>query len=249
MWHETNSQKDGTIQRNTHFAESPSDLIYSGPNITIANATFKSARRKCSLSSDYDPVDLTQLSDDFLPRCNYSPKCSIDEYFKRVSITPWNTKYCKNYRIIMRRMLSQGGERTLVPAICPPLAGHIHTVFGLTAQDKRTLALLSAEFESVIMDCFIKITRKYDVYFSTISNLPIVYGFLENQLIARTLLLNCVTKYYNSLWSDCWNNLFVSDMWSKSDPRLDNKRFSTLTSEWTWDTPLRTDYERRPGTC
>lgn len=245
MWHETNSQKDGTIQRNTHFAESPSDLIYSGPNITIANATFKSARRKCSLSSDYDPVDLTQLSDDFLPRCNYSPKCSIDEYFKRVSITPWNTKYCKNYRIIMRRMLSQGGERTLVPAICPPLAGHIHTVFGLTAQDKRTLALLSAEFESVIMDCFIKITRKYDVYFSTISNLPIVYGFLENQLIARTLLLNCVTKYYNSLWSDCWNNLFVSDMWSKSDPRLDNKRFSTLTSEWTWDTPLRTDYERR----
>lgn len=245
MWHETNSQKDGTIQRNTHFAESPSDLIYSGPNITIANATFKSARSKCSLSSDYDPVDLTQLSENFLPRCNYSPKCSIDEYFKRVSMTPWNTKYCENYRIIMRRMLSQGGERTLVPAICPPLAGHIHTVFGLTAQDKRTLALLSAEFESVIMDCFIKITRKYDVYFSTISNLPIVYGFLENQLIARTLLLNCTTKYYNSLWSDCWNDTFVSDMWSKSDPRLDNKRFSTLTSEWTWDTPLRTDYERR----
>lgn len=31
----------------------------------------------------------------------------------------------------------------------------------------------------------------------------------------------------------------------KSDPRLRPTRFTSLTSEWTWDTPLRTDYERR----
>jgi hypothetical protein len=27
--------------------------------------------------------------------------------------------------------------------------------------------------------------------------------------------------------------------------RLNPERFSSLTAEWTWDTPLRTDYERR----
>ena len=33
--------------------------------------------------------------------------------------------------------------------------------------------------------------------------------------------------------------------WSKSDPRLRPEKFTSLTPEWTWDTPLRTDYERR----
>jgi PAS domain-containing protein len=38
---------------------------------------------------------------------------------------------------------------------------------------------------------------------------------------------------------------FNYDTWSKSDTRLRPERFASLTSEWTWDTPLRTDYERR----
>jgi hypothetical protein len=58
-------------------------------------------------------------------------------------------------------------------------------------------------------------------------------------------MLNSLNKYYAPLWKDCFDDSFNGETWSKSDPRLDNKRFSTLTSEWTWDTPLRTDYERR----
>ena len=47
------------------------------------------------------------------------------------------------------------------------------------------------------------------------------------------------------MWNECWLSIYEDETWSKSDSRLDNKRFSNLTSEWTWDTPLRTDYERR----
>ena len=33
--------------------------------------------------------------------------------------------------------------------------------------------------------------------------------------------------------------------WAKNDPRLTTDTFTSLTGEWEWHTPLRTDYERR----
>jgi hypothetical protein len=59
------------------------------------------------------------------------------------------------------------------------------------------------------------------------------------------MLLTCLTKHYSELWAECFDATNIFDAWTKSDPRLDNARFSTLTSEWHWSTPLRTDYERR----
>ena len=65
------------------------------------------------------------------------------------------------------------------------------------------------------------------------------------KIITRGLLLNSLTKHYAELWKDQFNEAFTKDLWSKTDPRLRPSRFTTLTSTWTWDTPLRTDYERR----
>ena len=42
-----------------------------------------------------------------------------------------------------------------------------------------------------------------------------------------------------------FNNSIKEIYWTKQDPRLDNNHFKKLTPEWTWDTPLRTDYARR----
>ncbi|MCI8895782.1 MAG: class I SAM-dependent DNA methyltransferase [Lachnospiraceae bacterium] len=67
MWHETNSQKDGTLKVNSHFPESMMDMIYSGPHISIGNPFFKTARRECVYNSDYDVIDLTKISDNYIP--------------------------------------------------------------------------------------------------------------------------------------------------------------------------------------
>jgi hypothetical protein len=61
----------------------------------------------------------------------------------------------------------------------------------------------------------------------------------------RTLLLNCLTTPYVDLWRECFDPAFLHMAWTKSDPRLPNARFATLTPEWEWSTPLRTDFERR----
>ncbi len=50
---------------------------------------------------------------------------------------------------------------------------------------------------------------------------------------------------YRKLWTNCYRESFRLERWSKSDRRLCVNRFAELSREWTWRTPLRTDYERR----
>ena len=62
-------------------------------------------------------------------------------------------------------------------------------------------------------------------------------------LRSRTLILNCLTKYYADLWQELWQDEYKAEQWSIDDPRL--KPFDTLTREWQWATPLRNYFERR----
>lgn len=57
--------------------------------------------------------------------------------------------------------------------------------------------------------------------------------------------MNCLNVNYRILWDVCWNSAYVTYEWAKKDKRLNNERFTKLSREWTWNTPLRTDYERR----
>lgn len=58
-------------------------------------------------------------------------------------------------------------------------------------------------------------------------------------------MLNSLNKSYAELWKTLWKDEFTSLKWSKSDIRLRDNAFSILTEEWSHDSALRTDYERR----
>ncbi len=245
MWHETNAQKDGTMVRNVHFPESLTDMIISGPHIAVANPCFKTSRSICRLNSDYDNIDLTSISDSYLQRCNYQPYCAPEEYEERAPLTPWNCKNYYSYRIAMRNMFNQGGERTLMSAIIPPKVGHVHAVYELGFKNDVDTALMSGLMESIPYDFYIKATGKGSGGIGVLGDLPIIRSIYSIRIILTTLLLNSLNEYYAPLWKKCWNVVWPFTTWSKSDPRLSPARFTSLTSEWTWDTPLRTDYERR----
>ena len=244
MWHETNNQVDGTIIRNVGFPENIQSMIYSGPHIAVGNPLFKTSRRICKLNSDYDTVDLTNIDDEYLQRCNYSIACSYEEYQKRTPMTQWGVKYDEEYRLCTRKMLNQGGERTYMVAIIPPKTEHINGNFGMCMQNG--LASFAANSFSIPFDFYLKSTGKANINFSAASGFPILSDWEHQKAtICRAMLLNCITKYYAPLWEQEYSEDFSYQCWSKSDSRLVNTRFSKLTSEWTWDTPLRTDYERR----
>ena len=96
-----------------------------------------------------------------------------------------------------------------------------------------------------MFDFLIRVIGKTDVYFSTLSLLPIPSGKYAWRIQARALLLNCLSVYYAPLWHEVFQPRFTEDGWAKQNMRLDTSRFTSLTPEWTWSTPLRTDYERR----
>ena len=244
-WHETNAQNDGTIERNVHFPESAVDTIYSGPHIGVANPLFKTSRRICKLNSDYDNLDLTVIPENYSQRCNYSPACEIGEYARRVSVTTWGTKYHADTKLIARKMLNQGGERTLIGSVVMGGVGHTNGIIGFDFADKKAEALEGALFSSIPFDFFIKAMGKSNLYADNAGKLPVVHSKFDQKLLTRYLMLVCLTHMYDEYWRNHFCDICTSDTWSKLDPRLSNTRFSTLTSEWTWNTPLRTDYERR----
>jgi len=249
MWHETNSQKDKTLFRQTAFANNTGQLILSGPHFFVANPLYKTPREVCTLNSHYDCLDLNSLSDNYLQRTNYLPACSEDEYLLRTPKIVWaeNEASSSNlvtcfYRLVRRGMLSQSGEKTLIEAIMPPQVGHINGVQSTVFKETRNLINAAAIGHSIVADFYIKSTGKDNLHFLWL-NLPLIDASSSHAL--RILTLNCLTSHYDQLWAECWRKEFPSERWAKNDQRLNNEFFAKLKPQWQRNCALRSDYERR----
>jgi hypothetical protein len=96
---------------------------------------------------------------------------------------------------------------------------------------------------SIVYDFFVKSTGKADFRNDIAQQLTITP--LSNAIMARSLVLNCLTNSYANLWSECWSEHFRSQTWSMSDHRLDPSFFSSLNGQWNTGSALRTDFSRR----
>lgn len=239
MWDESLAKKRKLIVEKVHFPIEPGELIYTGANIGVANPLFKSARKECKSRYDYDSVDLLNTSDKYLQRCKYYPEYDINEFgFNKTS---WESFYNQEYRFACRRRLNVSGERTFMPTIIPPKACHVDTVFGMAMN--KGLVEFSGYAASILYDFYIKMTGKSDVRYGTISNLPVLEGKLIKEVVIRSLLLNCLNKYYDGIWKDTISSYSISEYeWSKKDSRLVKR---SVKDEWKREYVLLSDYERR----
>ncbi|MCR5661697.1 MAG: class I SAM-dependent DNA methyltransferase [bacterium] len=245
FWHETNSQKDGTIKSCVSFPKSPYDVIYSGAHIGVANPYYQTTRRNYRVNSDYDVVDLDIMPSNYIIRTKYLPNVTPEEYYRSMPKLPWGGTVTDSYRIVNRRMIGCTSERSLTPAIIPKHIANIDTVFSIVLKDVVNTIFLSGCEASIPYDFLVRIIGKADCRFHTIQLFPIFPPEDHPEICLRALLLNCLTEYYAELWQEGWRDEYCQDSWTSDDPRLRPERFSSLTSRWTWDTPLRTDFERR----
>ena len=255
MFNETIDQKNGVIRRDTQFPESIHQLIYSGPHFSIATPIFKTPRQNCMLNSDYDRVDLTTISDNYMPRTNYLPSRTLDNYRNQIPVLPWISKnlerhlriVTKGYRLVHRRMTSPTSERSLVSAIIPPDVGHIFTCIGSNFSDTNKLLDFHGLCTSLCVDFLVKSLGIVDIHGSSLETFP----FPQMQMNARLLIhlrilgLNCLTRHYSRLWSEAWNPQYRLDRWTRSDLRLKREYFENLGPKWNRDHALRSDFERR----
>ena len=244
-WHETGAQKAKIIMKKVDFPESINKSVYSGAHIGILNPIAQTTRSTYRTNSDYDRVDLTNIPENYMIRTKYEPACPTDQYYRIMPKLPWNLNLTDEYRIINREMVGCASERTLTCAIACKGIAHVNTVFSVAIKNRVDLACLAGCEASLPYDFFVKVIGKSHVNYSTNMLFPLLDGSKHSPIVLRALLLNCLTDHYSELWNFCFKDCFASDRWAKSDPRLDNSRFSSLSSDWTWKTPLRTDYERR----
>lgn len=254
-WNETNSQKDGTIRRETRFPDSPEDLILSGPHFFVGTPVYKTPRRECRLNSDYDVVDLTAIPDDYLPRTNYVRACDEKTYRARTPVVKWtqtggpdSDKVDALFRFVGREMVGAAAERTLIGSIVPPGVAHVHTVLSLIFRDESNLIDYAASVSTITADFRLKITGQGHANLNFVRELPLMDQPSTGRTMRanRVLVLGCVSSEYLALWKRRFDPAFNQDTWTKpTDPRLNRSFFANLTPEWQRSCALRTDYERR----
>ena len=245
MWNETNAQRDGTIKKSVGFPEKPMGLIMAGSQIGVATPFLKTPRRVCKKNSDFDPIDIAFICDNYLPRSNYIPGCEIGEYINRIPILDTGKRYDEVYRIFARKMVDPEGSRTLVSALLPPGVGHTSGISGISMQDYNQLLLTLGCFCSLPIDYMLKATAKANFQASTIRTIPIVdvKSRFAKAIILRILRLNAITSAYQSLWESVIDGCANEIGFTKQDIRLQSN--DTITHDWCKENIILSDYARR----
>jgi hypothetical protein len=252
---ETNDVNNGTIKRKTQFPNIEKyEMIYSGPHFFVSNPVYKTPTESCVLNSDYNVIELNQINEEFVARTNYVPNKNplsfpnlIKGFQTGIKTNDGNIvfdNWIDYYKVGYRKMVGAASERTLTGAILPPNTTHVNGVISIIFKNTNLLIETVGLTSSLVMDFYLKTTGKSNVYDVTIKTFPLgISPKYKPQLFIRTLMLNCLNKYYAPLWEESWQEAYKHDSWSKADSRL--KPFDTLTPEWQWSSPLRNWYERR----
>ena len=244
MWSETDSLEKGQLKEESHFPENGWDSIISGPLIGVSNPLYQSAKRICDTHRAFDNVDLSLVHGSYYTRCKYRPQMAYNDLKNQIPITGWGTSYDNNFKILLRRRLGQNQERTLISAIFPKGVTHVNTVTGITLKNIYDLALLQGELCTIIFDGYIKILKKDDLYFEGVSKMPLLHNSqYADDIVIRSLLLNCLTENYSELWDACVEKIERVTGWSKTDNRLKSDLF-LINRKWNEGVPARTDFQR-----
>ena len=272
-WDESGAQRDGTIRRETIFPKSTKDFVFSGPHFFVGNPLSKTPRRHCVRHSDYDPLDLTILPDDYVPRTRFVRSCSSADYVARTPRVSWrgsagleSRPITDSARVLTRQMLDPAGERTLIAALIPAGPASIHAVRTTACRKVSDTIDLLALAHSLVLDFFVKTTGNVNLDASWLLRLPILTPScpvgIRLALRLRTLALSCLTVHYARVWTKLATahlsslpgseglpgqslDAFRCDTWTKADSRLPGSFFQDLTPEWNWNVALRTDFARR----
>lgn len=251
---ETGAVNDGIIERKTFYPNiNDYEMVYNGPQIFVANPSYKTPRSSCANKADFDTIDLSSMGDEYIARSNYKPCLPLNEFktlvkgFKIGQDANGNDVYdnwIDYYKVGFRKMINLAGERSLICAVLPRRTAHINGVISTAFRSGYDTVDMAALCAAVPMDAYMKIMASQNLTSVRIQGFPLgVDDKYKASLRIRTLQLNCLTKYYSELWSEVWDDKYLSDSWSKEDERLHS--FASLTESWTHSTPLRNYFERR----
>ena len=241
-WNETTDFQKGLFSKKWGSV-SWEDAILQGPHLYVSTPLYKQPNETMRNFLDWTATDLEALPASAEPVTQYKPAGDRATYDRLY--THWGDSSARDhYRIAWRRMAANTGERTLIPTIIPPGTAHVHPIYsaGLPGDNSRTLALAEGVVSTLLADFQIRSRARNDIHGSDFSLLPApdIHSDAATRILLRTLRLNCLTDAYAELWTECWDESFVTDA-----PILERYDERPIGSEWTADTPLRRAEDRR----
>ena len=126
-----------------------SQYVCVSPSIHIGNIFHQCPRRPCSNHRSFDPIDLMQISSDYLPRAKFQ-LCTPKPDAQTES----------GYKIMNRRQVDISGTRSLISAIAPSRLDHTDGIISISFNTVPDLLRASAITHSIIGDSLIKCLGK-----------------------------------------------------------------------------------------
>ena len=219
------------------------DAILQGPHLHVSTPLYKQPNESMKHNLDWTSTDLEALAPSAQPITQYKPagdRATYDHLY-----THWDGYPARDhYRIAWRRMAANTGERTLITAIISPGTAHVNPVYSGTfiGSGTRNIPLLQGGVSTLLTDFWIRSRRRNDIHPTDFIKCPTIDDTspLATNIALRTLRLNCLTDAYADLWTECWDESFVTDT-----PILERYDERPISPEWTTDTPLRRAEDRR----
>ncbi|MDX8145017.1 class I SAM-dependent DNA methyltransferase [Lentzea sp. BCCO 10_0061] len=251
-WHEKNDRGKGFFDAEWGVPESWDQVVLQGSHLGVARPFYKTPNESMLHNTDWTEVDLEDLAPDAVPVTSYKPRGDRGKY--DAAYTHWTSKpegsviaARDHFRLAWRNMAANTGERTLIPALIPPGAAHIHTVsaVGLPG-DAGSLTMAAGFTSSLIHDFAVRSAPKSTISASTLNRLPFTNNdFFRPLILLRVLRLNCLTDAYADLWSDCFDDAFFGDKWTGGLDYSGRPDLAQVDVLWSAGVPLRRAVDRR----
>lgn len=244
-WNETTGFKAGFFEKSWGTPDSWRDVILQGPHLFVSTPLSKMPNESMLHNQDWFQTDLETLAPDTIPITSYKPAGDPARY--DASYTHWSdgSSARDHYRIAWRKMAAGSGVRTLIPAVIPPGAAHIHGVYALRAPELKDVGPIVAAMSSLLHDMLIRVVPGDNIQSGPIVRLPAVdFGELQADVVLRALRLNSVSAAYKSLWR---SRPAGEDLqpWTGGLDYPQRRALGAAGGEWDFDTPLRRASDRR----
>ncbi|MGX1153419.1 class I SAM-dependent DNA methyltransferase [Streptomyces albogriseolus] len=245
---EDQARKNGLIKWDTYESDRWEDVVIQGPFFGIATPFNKKPNMPCRHNQDYTSWDLTTLPENAIPRTNYKVIPSQSVYLKAQEKWIAGEPYTSHYRVAWRDMIPLANERSLFPCLIPPGPAHINAVRSMGFADNKLTVLSAGTLASLLMDYLLRITARKHMSVAEAQQAPALAPDhpLAHPLLIRTLRLNALTRAYATIWEEMFHPTWLAyEGWAKSDWPNIKPLTAHLKQTWEYDTPLRTEYERR----
>ncbi|NGO45114.1 hypothetical protein [Streptomyces ureilyticus] len=243
---ESGAQRNRTIAKSPGFRDSLSKVVIKGPNFSIATPFAKQEPE----TGNFDrPVDLTSLSESPRYSTEFARACDVSSYVSRqeewVDSRGENLPYTAFYRVFWREMTKADNERSLFVTLMPPGPAHIHAVRSASAPSDELTTLTAGFWSTLPLDYLLRVTGRDHMGNAEAKIMPVPDERhpLALPLLVRTMRMNCLSEAYRKIWQDLYSLEWEREEWAVQWST--RQQLSPNSPEWGWNSPLRTEQDRR----